>query len=175
MGTVLYEAHYQFSLITLMPTLMLAVIILFPKIIEKDALKQGRKMSQSAKRIVRIFCIYAGIFVGLISLILITSEISMYSKIIGAYERGEYEIVEGYVENFDPMPYEGRSNESFEINGVYFSYSDYAIQQGYHNSKSHGGVISGDGQYLKIGYVHPYLFSKIGNVIVYIEELSPGS
>ena len=71
------------------------------------------------------------------------------------------------------MPYEGRSNESFEINGVYFSYSDYEIQQGYHNAKSHGGVISGDGQYLKIGYVQPYPFSRNDNVIVYIEELSP--
>ena len=55
----------------------------------------------------------------------------------------------------------------------YFSYSDYEIQQGYHNAKSHGGVISGDGQYLKIGYVQPYPFSRNDNVIVYIEELSP--
>ena len=99
----------------------------------------------------------------------------MYTKVVGAYRCGEYEVVEGYVENFDPMPYEGHSNESFEINGVYFSYSDYAIQQGYHNAKSHGGVISGDGQYLKIGYVQPYPFSRNDNVIVYIEELSPPS
>ncbi len=37
---------------------------------------------------------------------------------------------------------------------------------GYHNAKSHGGVIKGDGQYLKIGYV--YYGNE--NIIVYIEE-----
>jgi hypothetical protein len=118
-----------------------------------------------------MICICAGMIVGLFSSILIASEISMYSKVVGAYERGDYQIVEGYVENFDPMPSNGHSKESFEINGVYFSYSDYEVRQGYHNAKSHGGVISGDGQYLKIGYVQPYPFSRNDNVIVYIEEL----
>jgi hypothetical protein len=79
-------------------------------------------------------------------------------------------VVEGYVENFDPMPYEGHGDESFEINGVTFSYSDYSIQPGYTNSKSHGGVIAGDGQHLKVGYV--YYNETYGNIIVYIEQLS---
>lgn len=175
MGTVLYEVHYQFELYNLIPIVMLIFIFFFPKMIEKSTLQQGQEMTQIAKYFVRIFCICAGVFIGLCSLILITSEISMYSKIVGAYKRGEYEVVEGYVENFDPMPYTGHSYESFEINGIYFSYSDYVIQQGYHNSKSHGGVISGDGQYLKIGYVQQHFFSKDDNIIVYIEELSPPS
>ena len=132
-------------------------------------------MPQTAKRIVRIVCLCVGILIGAVTLFLITSEIRMHSKIVGAYKHGDYEIVEGYVENFDPMPYEGHADESFEINGIYFSYSDYEIQQGYHNAKSHGGVISGDGQYLRIGYVQPYSLSKNDNVIVYIEELSPPS
>ena len=175
MGTVLYEAHYQFSIFSLIPIVMLFFVILFPKIAVKTALQQGKEMPQTAKRIVRIVCLCAGIFISLITLILITSEISMCSKILGAYHRGDYEVVEGYVENFVPMPYEGHGEESFEINGVYFSYSDYEIQQGYHNAKSHGGVISGDGQYLKIGYVQPYSLSENRNVIVYIEELPPPS
>ena len=33
------------------------------------------------------------------------------------------EIVEGYVENFEPMPYEGHAQESFDIEGVHFEYS----------------------------------------------------
>ena len=97
----------------------------------------------------------------------------MYFKTVGAYQRGQYEVVEGYVENFDPMPYGGHTNESFEINDVYFEYSDYNVTSGYRNTKSHGGVITGDGQYLKIGYV--YYNSTYGNIIVYIEELSPPS
>lgn len=173
MGTVLYEAHYQFSLFSLIPIIMLIFIILFPRIAEKTALQQGKEMPKTAKSIVRIFCLCTGIFISLITLILITSEISMCSRILGAYHRGEYEVVEGYVENFDPMPYEGHSNESFEINGIHFSYSDYEIHQGYHNAKSHGGVITGDGQYLKIGYVQWYSLSENRNVIIYIEELPP--
>ena len=94
-------------------------------------------------------------------------EISSYNKIVGAYKSGDYEIVEGFVEDFKPMPYEGHSDESFEINGVKFSYSDYSIGTGYNNAKSHGGVITGNGQHLKIGYIK----ELNGNVIVYIEQL----
>lgn len=83
-----------------------------------------------------------------------------------AYKQGEYQIVEGYVENFVPMPYTGHSHESFEVNGVSFSYSDYSVQSGHHNAKSHGGVITGDGQHLKIGYIH--YNETYGNIIVYI-------
>ena len=44
-----------------------------------------------------------------------------------------------------------------------------SIPYGYHNSKSHGGVITGNGQRLKIGYV--YYNEQYGNIIVYIEEI----
>ena len=93
----------------------------------------------------------------------------MTKKTVSAYKRGDYQIVEGYVENFHPMPYAGHSNESFEICGVCFFYSDFVIQQGYHNAKSHGGVITGDRQHLKVGYI--YYGGNYGNIIVYIEEL----
>ena len=95
------------------------------------------------------------------------STASLYEKTIVAYNNDDYEIVEGYVENFIPMPYEGHSYESFEINGVRFSYSDYNIGFGYNNTKSHGGVIEGNAQHLKIGYV----VDNGENIIVYIEQL----
>ena len=85
------------------------------------------------------------------------------------YPEANYEIVEGFVEDFEPMPYEGKSKESFEINGVKFSYSDSIEICGYNNAKSHGGVIEGNGQHLKIGYI--YYDSSYGNIIVYIEQL----
>ena len=88
-------------------------------------------------------------------------------------DRADNCIIVCSIENFDPMPYGGHTNESFEINDVYFEYSDYNVTSGYRNTKSHGGVITGDGQYLKIGYV--YYNSTYGNIIVYIEELSPPS
>lgn len=64
------------------------------------------------------------------------------------------------------MPYSGHKQESFEVNGVRFEYSDFEVTIGYHNAKSHGGVIKEDGQYLKIGYVNYWSI----NHIVYIEE-----
>ncbi len=51
-------------------------------------------------------------------------------------------VVEGYPENFHPMPKEGHDMERFYINGVHFAYSDYALNAtGYHNAASLGGVI----------------------------------
>ena len=96
----------------------------------------------------------------------------MYNKIVKSYEQGNYQIVEGYVENFDPMPYGGRKYESFDINGVSFSYSNFSTQMGYRNAKSHGGVITGNRQHLKIGYVYYNpAWDSGSNAIVYIEEL----
>ncbi len=97
------------------------------------------------------------------------AQFRMYNKTAGAYRRGEYEIVEGCVENFDPMPYHGKKNESFEIDGVKFFYSDYNDQPGYNRSRSHGGVIKGNEQRLKIGYV--YVNETYGNIIIYIEQI----
>ena len=109
-------------------------------------------------------------FVTLLSAVVLIAQFNMYNETVGAYNRGEYQTVEGYVENFDPMPYEGHTDESFEINGIKFSYSDYNIHPGYNNTKSHGGVIKENGQHLKIGYV--YLNDTYGNIIVYIEQIS---
>lgn len=78
------------------------------------------------------------------------------------------------MESFHPMPETGHDTEHFEINGVYFEYSDFTVQQGYHNARSLGGVITGDGQHLRIGFIT--MDSTTGNqmldnVIVYIEDL----
>ena len=93
----------------------------------------------------------------------------MYKATINAYRSGQYEVVEGYVENFDPLSKNEKGSESFEINGVQFTYSDTKVITGYHNTNKNGGVITGNGQYLKIGYI--YYNDSYGNIIVYIEEL----
>lgn len=80
-------------------------------------------------------------------------------------------VVEGYVEHFHPMPYNGHDVEHFEINGVYFEYSDYTIANGYHKSASHGGVIAENGQHLKIKYVVEETDYAKENIILYIAEI----
>ena len=171
MGTVLYEVPVGFEWHELLWLIMPIAIALLPIIAEKDAKRKGRTISPVGKRITRI-CFWSGsLFVGVIVSIMLISQVCEYPKVVGAYDRGEYEIVEGYVENFDPMPQNGGSYESFEIDGVYFYYSDHLIQYGYNNAKCRGGVITGDGQYLKIGYVNTYSNGERRNIIVYIEEV----
>lgn len=72
------------------------------------------------------------------------------------------EVVEGTVENFHPMPYEGHTQESFTIKGVEFSYSDFTLNPGFNQTKSHGGPIDA-GMNLRIWH--------IGNEILKIEEI----
>ena len=65
----------------------------------------------------------------------------------------EVDVVEGYVEKYHAMPAEGHDTEHFEINGIIFNYSDYVIVNGYHKTASHGGVVTHNGQHIKIKYI----------------------
>ena len=168
MNNVLYEATSKFDFsILAVPLIIIIFASVFPWIIKKSY--KGKNLSLNIK-FVKIFCLCAIVFVTLLSSVVLIAQFNMYNETVGAYNRGEYQTVEGYVENFVPMPYEGHTNESFEINGIKFSYSDYNIHPGYNNTKSHGGVIKENGQHLKIGYV--YLNDTYGNIIVYIEQIS---
>ena len=95
-----------------------------------------------------------------------------YMQVIHAYKQGDYKSVEGYVENFTPASSGGEDQEdmeeeSFDINGVHFSYGDKFIKKfGYHLQSTQGGYIKRDGQYLKLGYIT----TEKGYVIVKIQE-----
>jgi hypothetical protein len=65
---------------------------------------------------------------------------------------GNYEVVQGQVEQFSPMPYEGHADESFVVKGKKFEYSDYSGVTGFHNTSSHGGPIR-QGLQVRISYV----------------------
>lgn len=75
----------------------------------------------------------------------------------------DFMVVEGVVEKFVPMPHAGRSHESFWVNGVRFSYSDYEITPAFNNTASHGGPIY-EGLPIRISYV--------GNKILKLEVAS---
>lgn len=99
--------------------------------------------------------------------LVIPYQIEMYRSTVAAYRNGDYQIAEGYVEQFQPAKERGNP-ESFTIDGVDFRYYDTVVQFGYHTTRARGGVITGDGQHLRIGYTQ---FRSLKNVIVYIEEL----
>ena len=71
-------------------------------------------------------------------------------------------IVEGPVEHFVPMPYNGHAVESFSVSGIPFEYSDFRIMDGFNNTSSHGGPITSE-SYVRICY------DPSGNVILRLE------
>ena len=77
-----------------------------------------------------------------------------------SYSSGNFKIVEGPIENFDPMPASGYKKESFSVNGVKFEYSDFVVTPGFNNTASKGGPIH-EGLPVKI--------SHIDNVILKLE------
>jgi hypothetical protein len=83
-----------------------------------------------------------------------------YSLLHRAYQNGDVSVVEGEVENFRPMPYQGHPEECFSVKDATFCYSDYKPTAGFNNSASHGGPIR-SGLPVRITYV--------GNHILRIE------
>jgi hypothetical protein len=78
---------------------------------------------------------------------------------------GRYEIAEGKVENFRPMPDDGSLNESFSISGHSFSYSDHddlEITDCFNQTALHRGPIHAS-MVLRLKF--------IDNCILQIEEL----
>jgi hypothetical protein len=63
------------------------------------------------------------------------------SQALNVFQRGDYQIVEGNVTDFKPMPYEGHQEECFSVQDKQFCYSDYVIAPGFRNTASHGGPI----------------------------------
>jgi hypothetical protein len=78
-------------------------------------------------------------------------ERDMYARAQDAYVQGQYSVVEGTVTNFHPMPYSGHQEESFSVNGVQFSYSDFILVPCFNNTASHGGPIR-QGVKVRIAY-----------------------
>jgi 4-amino-4-deoxy-L-arabinose transferase-like glycosyltransferase len=75
----------------------------------------------------------------------------MYARAKNAFLHGQYSIAEGPVADFHPMPYSGHQMETFSVNGVQFSYSDYVIVPCFNNTASHGGPIH-QGLRVRIAY-----------------------
>lgn len=91
------------------------------------------------------------------------------------YEENDYQIIEGYIVNYkedcDKIINQS-DDEYFEIAGVAFEYRDLINTAGYHTIRKNGGVIKGNGQYLRICYVNTKLNSETEsrNVILRIDE-----
>ena len=158
---VLYEATFSFDFFWLI-LLILPIGIAFVTFKQYEKAKQTGKPSNKLGTGMGIFAL---LVVLVVIGIVVPDQIKMYDATVGAYKRGEYEIVEGYVDHFDTDP---KRWEDFTVGDVHFEYGYQEMRFGYHNIRQKGGVITGNGQHLKIGYTN---YGWLGNVIVYIEEL----
>jgi hypothetical protein len=79
------------------------------------------------------------VFGSLWSLLTFSSTLSAYRGAQQAYRTGQFRVVEGPVENFDPMPWTGHKDECFSVQRVRFCYSDFGITPGFNETSSHGG------------------------------------
>ena len=88
-------------------------------------------------------------------------------------KNGRYHVIEGPVENFVPMPYQGHAVERFTVNGIPFSYSTYEVTNCFNHTSSHGGPVRA-GLQVRVSYVggHPGLGS---NCILKLEIAKPPS
>ncbi len=117
---------------------------------------------------IRIIFRCVGIFCIILSFAVLCGFTAEYKEYKNVLETDNAFVVEGYVEKF--RPYDGirKEQESFEINGVRFKYSEGDMTNGYKVTAERGGVIRGNGQHLKIKYT----VDDMGeNVILYIAGL----
>jgi hypothetical protein len=80
--------------------------------------------------------------------------LSIYGKyfyLLDIRNHNKFEVVEGTVKQFVPMPVNGHSEESFVVNGKKFAYSDFEVTGGFNNTSSHGGPIH-EGLKVRIAY-----------------------
>ena len=102
----------------------------------------------------------------LVTVFFMANIILQYNNIVKPYMNNEYLIVEGEVQDFVPGSDDwGNDTESFTVNGIKFEYSQPSAAFGYRRYAENGGVIKGNGQYVRIGYV----IYDDENVIVLIE------
>jgi hypothetical protein len=139
--------HWQFCTIPLVLTLVGIVGLVLTR---KKRIAQYRR-----------WLLGVAILIGLaLSTSCLVVSYSEYKQLVADYREGRTDFVEGEVVRFSPMPYEGHRNESFEINGQRFEYSDYSLSAGFNTTRSHRGPIR-EGIRVRIWHV--------GNTIVRLD------
>lgn len=82
------------------------------------------------------------------------------------YQRGEYQVVTGTIDDFRSMPSTGKGSETFRVDAVDFSVSDFDMTSGFHTTTYSGGLLR-EGLAVRIAY-YPY---RGRNVILRLEVM----
>ena len=90
------------------------------------------------------------------TLMMFTTTLREYVVLHQAYRSGHYSVIEGQVEKFHPMPYNGHQDECFSVKDTTFCYSDFGPTAGFNNTASHGGPIRA-GLPVRVAYVDGHI------------------
>lgn len=148
MYRVIYEVNDSLPGIQTFPFPMLILVVVsivlmkFPEILAKN------RSRESAIKLARVW------LTGSLSLVFLTLVISIYTEkhVVDAYLEGKYKVVEGRVEQFNPMSYSGHGKESFIVDHVRFEYSQNIVKPGFRKTRTRGGPIR-DGLNVRISYM----------------------
>ena len=166
MGNVLYAARFRLDPLALIPLAMLLLLPLVPRAQERAFARAGKALPKRERRWTKGIVGAAMLFSAVFFVLSAEAQIDLYRSVIAPYRSGEYEIVEGSVENFSHERTDGQTVAAFDLAGVHFHYSDDLSAVGYRPDEPFGGAVHADGQNLRIGYVrHP----DFGNVVVHVE------
>ena len=77
----------------------------------------------------------------------------VWNQYYDAYISGECEVIEGYVEDFHPMPETLHDRESFKVSNIYFAYGSSDSRLYYEKCAKDGGYIKQNGIKVKIWYI----------------------
>lgn len=158
---ILYEL--KFNILNFLPCfipLIMGIALIFNRAI----IRPKRALVRSG-----IFSLL-GIAILIFGIIIMSNYLLEYKDYKSRLENNQVQTVEGVVENFHPQPKAGHDSEHFTINGIYFEYSNFNIQNGYCNIMKKNGVIKGNGQKVIIKYIDDDENSLNFNPILYIAE-----
>jgi len=146
--TVFEVTDKGFEMITLIPLLFVVIGIG----ISWFNIKFNKSKSRKRENTILFGFVFCG-FSFIILMLTLPSSLAHRIRVQKKFENKEYQVVEGEIENFHPMPISGHDVESFMVNGIYFEYSDYRLVYGFNNTSSHDGPLKSNGQKVRLSYI----------------------
>jgi hypothetical protein len=97
----------------------------------------------------------ASFFFGALATLTFVLTWGTYWSLTRALEKGEFDTLQGPISNFHPAA-SIKDTEGFEISGHAFSYSKYAVSQGFHTLRLEGSPLK-NGTVVHVHYVREHI------------------
>jgi hypothetical protein len=145
---IVYDAgaHYPFDWFLMIPVVMFAIGLCVTFYLFRA---NGGTRSE---RLRRGFMVFWTSGAGLLTAGMLMDTHSKFIYYRDTLRCGRANIVEGVVTHFDPEPPEGHHEESFNVSGQHFHYSQYVLNSGFNQSRGAGGPMR-EGLQVRIAYI----------------------